>query len=382
MHRQARAARAGRAAPTDSTTRDAGKRIDRPQDDAPDARLLPVALQPAEQRRRVAQPDEPRRLAPHRPRTDQRPRPAPARMPRSTRSPSLPSSAGRTVSEPTSAVKTTSIAPMPIDVKIFEPGEEHPGHRDQHGDARDQHGLPGGRGGAEEAVITRCGPPRVPRARASSRRASSRRRPPSPSAASPTWSRRTRARDGSTACSEPDRREHGGEREQHGHAGGDERAEREEQDQERDRHGEPLRLLEVLADRVVQLLRRAREAELGDREARVRVLQRSRPRRAPAAPRRRPSSIFPSMSNWTSCACAVPRDRVRRRPSARRFVTCGIVPQLRGDVARSRRGMRVASTVSVVDSTSTLSEAGCLEARVRRGSPAPGQSRPCPAPSP
>ena len=47
-------------------------------------------------------------------------------MPRSIRSPSLPSSAGSTVSEPTSAVKTTSIAPMPIDVKIFEPARSMP----------------------------------------------------------------------------------------------------------------------------------------------------------------------------------------------------------------------------------------------------------------
>ena len=49
-----------------------------------------------------------------------------ATMPRSTRSPSLPSSAGSTVSEPTIAAKTTSIAPTPIDVKIFEPESSIP----------------------------------------------------------------------------------------------------------------------------------------------------------------------------------------------------------------------------------------------------------------
>ena len=64
-----------------------------------------------------------------------RPR-APASTPRSTRSPSLPSSAGSTVSEPTSDVKTTIIAPMPIEVKIFEPAKQHAGHRDQHGARR------------------------------------------------------------------------------------------------------------------------------------------------------------------------------------------------------------------------------------------------------
>jgi hypothetical protein len=39
---------------------------------------------------------------------------------------SLPSSAGRTVSDPTSAQKTTSIAPIPIDVKIFVPANNIP----------------------------------------------------------------------------------------------------------------------------------------------------------------------------------------------------------------------------------------------------------------
>ena len=47
-------------------------------------------------------------------------------MPRSTRSPSLPSSAGSTVSDPTIAANTTSIAPTPIDVKIFEPESSIP----------------------------------------------------------------------------------------------------------------------------------------------------------------------------------------------------------------------------------------------------------------
>ncbi len=48
------------------------------------------------------------------------------RMPHSMRSPSFPSRAGSTVSEPTSERKTTIIAPMPIDVKIFEPANSIP----------------------------------------------------------------------------------------------------------------------------------------------------------------------------------------------------------------------------------------------------------------
>ena len=46
--------------------------------------------------------------------------------PFSTLSPSLPSSAGSTVSEPTIAVNTTSIAPKPSEVKTFEPVSNMP----------------------------------------------------------------------------------------------------------------------------------------------------------------------------------------------------------------------------------------------------------------
>ena len=49
-------------------------------------------------------------------------------------------------------------------------------------------------------------------------------------------------------------------------SGCDERAEREQQDDEGDRQRQLLRLLQVLADRVLQLVVRARLAELGDRE--------------------------------------------------------------------------------------------------------------------
>ena len=48
------------------------------------------------------------------------------RMPRSTRSPIVPRSAGSTISEPTSDVKTTMIVPIPIEVKIFDPANSIP----------------------------------------------------------------------------------------------------------------------------------------------------------------------------------------------------------------------------------------------------------------
>ena len=80
-----------------------------------------------QQRRRLAQPDEPARLRLERP---QEPQDAGgehlAQAALDVRSPSLPSSAGSTVSEPTSEVKTTSIAPIPIEVKIFVPANSIP----------------------------------------------------------------------------------------------------------------------------------------------------------------------------------------------------------------------------------------------------------------
>ncbi len=71
---------------------------------------------------------------------------------------------------------------------------------------------------------------------------------------------------------EAKRAEEAGEREADREQCGDERAEREQQDHQRDRHGELLRLAEVVADGLVQDMLRAREAELLDLEAGVRVL--------------------------------------------------------------------------------------------------------------
>src|SRR4029077_2578709 len=47
----------------------------------------------------------------------------------------------------------------------------------------------------------------------------------------------------------------------------------EEQDEKRDRQRQRLRLLEVLADRVVQFLVRAGETEFGDSQVRMRLLK-------------------------------------------------------------------------------------------------------------
>ena len=63
-------------------------------------------------------------------------------------------------------------------------------------------------------------------------------------------------------------------REQERHAGGDERAERDEQDQQRDRERELLAPLEVVVERLRQRLVGARVAELLDAQLGVRLLGR------------------------------------------------------------------------------------------------------------
>ena len=58
--------------------------------------------------------------------------------PRSTLSPSLESSAGNTVSEPSIATATTVIVATPKDAKLGVAGEEHPRHGDHHGQPGDE----------------------------------------------------------------------------------------------------------------------------------------------------------------------------------------------------------------------------------------------------
>src|SRR5215831_2004624 len=71
--------------------------------------------------------------------------------PRSTRSPSLPSSAGSTVSDPIIATATTIIAPTPSDVNVFEPVSSMPAIAISTV-AGDQHRVAGRCRGAADAV--------------------------------------------------------------------------------------------------------------------------------------------------------------------------------------------------------------------------------------
>ena len=67
-----------------------------------------------------------------------------------TRSPSLASTAGSTVSEPSTATPTTRIEPIAMRAALGLADEEDAGERCHHGQARDQDGVTAGRGGGLE----------------------------------------------------------------------------------------------------------------------------------------------------------------------------------------------------------------------------------------
>ena len=112
-----------------------------------------------------------------------------------------------------------------------------------------------------------------------------------------------------------DRAEHRGEREQHRQPRGDERAEGEQQDHERQRHRQLLGAREVSADRVVHGAIRAGLAELatGTRDA---LAATTRRRRAPA-PHGRPRSRFALSGRLRLGLIAHPSAPPGRAPSPR-----------------------------------------------------------------
>ena len=83
--------------------------------------------------------------------------------PRSIRSPSFESIAGSTVSEPSSAIATTSIVPKAEALEHARAHEEHAGHRGHHGQAGDEHRAAGRR----RRDLERGGSASGPRARSS-----------------------------------------------------------------------------------------------------------------------------------------------------------------------------------------------------------------------
>ena len=151
-------------------------------------------------------------------------------------------------------------------------GQEHAGHRGDHGQPGDQHGAAGGGGGGLEGggraasggAFLACAlqvEHRVVDADREADQEHHRLR------LERDWEQVARQRD------QPERREHGGQTEQERDAGRDECAEGQQEDQERDRQREHPGLAEVVPVRRLDFLLGAREAELADREAGVSALR-------------------------------------------------------------------------------------------------------------
>ena len=185
--------------------------------------------------------------------------------PFSTRSPSQASSAGSTVSEPTTATATTMIVPVANDVKVDAPPEVHARHGDHHRQARDEHRPPRGRRGSRQRRLFAA--PRFAllalAAQVEHRVVDADRQADQQDH---LVDRAVNGREVAGHSDQADRREDGRQREQKRNAGRDQRAECDQQDHERDRQRGYERPVEILADRIVQLLVDARIADLLDRE--------------------------------------------------------------------------------------------------------------------
>ena len=144
--------------------------------------------------------------------------------------------------------------------------EQHPGHRDHHRRTRDEHRLAGGRSGPVKCVAVRaaCRPLLALTFDVEERVVHSDSHPDQQDHGT---RRRRCVCDVADETRDTERSEYGRQREQHGDPGGDERAEGEQQDQEGQGHRQALGLREILADRLVESVVRARIAELRDEEA-------------------------------------------------------------------------------------------------------------------
>ena len=191
--------------------------------------------------------------------------------PLSMRSPSLESMAGRTVSEPTIATPTTRIVPVAIEAKPLSPVKYMPAM-------------------AAMTVKPEISTARPDVAAAAASAASAIAARPALLALAADVEERVvdadgeadehdhrgevlrRGRELADAGHEAHGGHHGGDAEQQRQAGGDERAEREQQDHQRDRQRERLGLLEVVLEHLRDGLAGAGVAELLDAQLGVRLL--------------------------------------------------------------------------------------------------------------
>ena len=170
---------------------------------------------------------------------------------------------------------------------------------------------------------------------------------------------------------QPERREHGGQREQQRDAGRHERAEREHEDEQRDRKRERARLAEVVAVTRFDALLRAGVAELADREAAGGPPARLRPRRGPAATLSTALSLSPLIVKSTSAAwpsfATAPRWTPCTAATRETRATTSVTAASKAGVPARAERLRIR----------TLSSAGCLKPSsrilsMRPDSPGPG----------
>ena len=190
-----------------------------------------------------------------------------------TLSPSLDSSAGRTVSDPITETATTRIVPVAIEREGLVSGQVHARHRGDHGQAGDQHGAARGRRGRlQRCLLAASGSPLLALAAHVEQRVVD--ADGHPDQQHDLGHGRVDREDLADQRDQSERGAHAGDRKQHRDAGGDQRPEREDQDHQRDRERQRASLGEVVAEALVERLVRARVAGLLDRQAGMRALSR------------------------------------------------------------------------------------------------------------
>ena len=208
--------------------------------------------------------------------SSRRSRPTNGTRSRSTLSPSLESSAGRTVSEPSIAVGDHGHRGETERGEGCVTGQEHAGHRHHDGQPGDEHRAAGGcRGGFDRRPLAATGGPFLSHSLQVEHRVVD-----AYGEADEEHDCRDLVRQRQQVAGQgehAERREDGCQREEERNAGGDERSEGDQQDDQRDRNRQDTGLCQVLPERVGDGCLCARFAELADEELRVSPLRHGDP---------------------------------------------------------------------------------------------------------